>query len=175
MGIKASDGVSSKARPVFEGLVRWRISELLKIFRKSDLAKAVRYALGRLPHLEVYLSNDHLEIDNNAAERGMRGMAVGRKDWLFAGSEGGGNNAAIAYTLIKTAKLNDTNPQAGLTNVLSRIADHPINRVAELAPWIFRKQPLQGRARRMLTPPVTRQLIQVRPMGKQNLDYRYTN
>lgn len=129
----------AKARPVFEDLVRWLQSELLKISGKSDLAKAVRYALGRLPHLEVYLSNGHLEIDNNAAERGMRGMAVGRKNWLFAGSEGGGNNAAIAYTLIETAKLNDTDPQAWLTNVLSRIADHPINRVAELAPWNFRK------------------------------------
>ena len=128
----------AKARPVFEDLVRWLQSELQKISGKSDLAKAVRYALGRLPHLEVYLSNGHLEIDNNAAERGMRGMAIGRKNWMFAVSEGGGENAAIAYTLIETAKLNDTDPQAWLTNVLSRIADHPAKRVADLAPWNFK-------------------------------------
>jgi transposase len=129
----------AKARPVFEDLARWLQSALLKISGKSDLAKAVRYAVGRLPHFEVYLSNGHLEIDNNAAERGMRVMAIGRRNWMFAGSEGGGENAAIAYTLIETAKLNDTAPQAWLTDVLSRIADHPINRVAELAPWNFRK------------------------------------
>jgi len=128
----------SKARPVFEGLITWLQSELPKISGKSDLAKAIRYALTRLPRLEIYLSNGHLEIDNNAAERGMRGLAIGRKNWMFAGSEGGGHNAAIAYTLIETAKLNDVDPQAWLTNVLSRIADHPINRVEELAPWKFR-------------------------------------
>ena len=124
----------AKARPVFDDLITWLQSELPKISGKSDLAKAIRYALTRLPRLEVYLSNGHLEIDNNAAERGMRGLAIGRKNWMFAGSEGGGHNAAIAYTLIETAKLNDVDPQASLTNVLSRIADHPINRVAELAP-----------------------------------------
>jgi len=129
----------AKARPVFEDLVRWLQSELLKISGKSDLAKAVRYALGRLPHLEVYLSNGHLEIDNNAAERGMRGMAIGRKNWMFAGSESGGENAAIAYTLIETAKLNHTDPQAWLTNVLTRIADHPAKHVVQLAPWNFKK------------------------------------
>jgi hypothetical protein len=128
----------AKARPVFDDLITWLQSELPKISGKSDLAKAIRYALTRLPRLEVYLSNGHLEIDNNAAERGMRGLAIGRKNWMFAGSEGGGHNAAIAYTLIETAKLNDVDPQAWLTNVLSRIADHPINRVAELAPWNFR-------------------------------------
>lgn len=129
----------AKAKPVFEDLVRWLSSQIQVIPGKSDLAKAIRYALGRLPHLEVYLSNGKLEIDNNAAERGMRGMAIGRKNWLFAGSEGGGNNAAIAYTLIETAKLNDTDPQAWLTSVLTQIADHPNNRVIELAPWNFRK------------------------------------
>ncbi len=127
----------AKARPVFDDLITWLQSELPKISGKSDLAKAIRYALTRLPRLEVYLSNGHLEIDNNAAERGMRGLAIGRKNWMFAGSEGGGHNAAIAYTLIETAKLNDVDPQAWLTNVLSRIADHPITRVAELAPWKF--------------------------------------
>lgn len=127
----------AKARPVFEDLITWLQSELPKISGKSDLAKAIRYALSRLPRLEVYLSNGHLEIDNNAAERGMRGLAIGRKNWLFAGSEGGGHAAAIAYTLIETTKLNDVDPQAWLSNVLCRIADHPINQIADLAPWNF--------------------------------------
>ena len=130
-------GSSSKARPVFDDLISWLQSELPKISGKSDLAKAIRYVLTRLPRLEVYLSNGHLEIDNNAAERGMRGLAIGRKNWLFAGSEGGGHAAAIAYTLIETARLNDVDPQAWLTHILSRIADHPINRVADLAAWNF--------------------------------------
>jgi len=128
----------AKARPVFEDLITWLQAELPKISGKSDLAKAIRYALTRLPRLEVYLSDGHLEIDNNAAERGMRGLAIGRKNWMFAGSEGGGHAAAIAYTLIETAKLNDVNPQAWLTHVLSRIADYSINRVADLAPWNFK-------------------------------------
>jgi hypothetical protein len=109
-------------------------SELPKISGKSDLAKAIRYALTRLPRLEAYLSNGNIEIDNNCAERAIRGLAVGRKNWLFAGSEGGGRTAAIAYTLIETAKLNDVDPQAWLTDVLSRIADHKINRIDELLP-----------------------------------------
>ena len=104
----------------------------------SDLAKAIRYALSRLPRLAVYLSNGVLEIDNNAAERSIRGLAIGRKNWLFAGSERGGETAAIAYTLIETAKLNRVDPQVWLTNVLTSIADHKINRIDELAPWNFK-------------------------------------
>jgi transposase len=126
-----------KARPVFDNLISWLQSELPKISGKSNLAKAIRYALTRLPRLEVYLSNGNIEIDNNAAERGMRGLAIGRKNWMFAGSEGGGHAAAVAYTLIETAKLNDVDPQAWLSHVLGRIAEHPINRIAELAPWHF--------------------------------------
>lgn len=125
----------AKARPVFDDLIKWLQSELPKISGKSDLAKAIRYALTRLPRLEVYLSNGNIEIDNNTAERAIRGLAVGRKNWLFAGSEGGGRNAAIAYTLIETAKLNGVDPQAWLTDVLSRIADHKINRIDQLLPW----------------------------------------
>nr|WP_147373320.1 IS66 family transposase [Henriciella mobilis] len=125
----------AKARPVFDDLISWLQSELPKISGKSDLAKAIRYALTRMPRLEVYLSNGHLEIDNNAAERGMRGLAIGRKNWLFAGSEGGGHAAAIAYTLIETARLNDVDPQAWLCDVLSRIADHKITQIHELLPW----------------------------------------
>ena len=120
---------------MFDDFISWLQSQLPKISGKSDLAKAIRYALSRLRRMEVYLDNGILEIDNNAAERGMRGLAIGRKNWLFAGSEGGGHAAAIAYTLIETAKLNDVDPQAWLTHVLSRIADHKINRIDELLPW----------------------------------------
>ena len=102
---------------------------------KGSLAKAIRYALTRLPKLEVYLYDGRLEIDNNTAERAIRGLAVGRKNWLFAGSEGGGQTAAIAYTLIETAKLNAVDPQAWLAEVIDRIADHPANRIDDLLPW----------------------------------------
>jgi len=128
----------AKARPAFDELIGWLQSELPKISGKSELAKAIRYALTRLPRLEVYLSNGNIEIDNNVAERGMRGLAIGRKNWMFAGSEGGEHAAAVAYTLIETAKLNQIDPQAWLTNVLSRIADHKINRIDELLPWNFK-------------------------------------
>ena len=82
-----------------------------------------------------YLSHGVLELDNNTAERSMRCVALGRKNYLFVGSEGGGKSAAIAYTLIETAKLNGVDPQAWLTDVLARIADHKITRVDELLPW----------------------------------------
>ena len=120
---------------MFEELVRWLQLQLQAISGKSDLAKAIRYALSRLPRMEVYLTDGRLEIDNNAAERAMRGVALGRKNWLFAGSEGGGKAAAIALTLIETAKLNKVDPQAWLTDVLGRIAEHPVRRVGELVPW----------------------------------------
>lgn len=127
----------TKARPVFDDLAAWLRVQLQKISAKSDLAKAIRYALTRLPRLEIYLSNGRLEIDNNAAERSIRRLAIGRKNWLFAGSEGGGQTAAVAYTLIETAKLNAVDPQAWLADVISRIAEHPISRIDDLLPWRF--------------------------------------
>jgi transposase len=84
-----------------------------------------------------YLDHGVLELDNNSAERAMRGVAFGRKNWLFAGSERGGQSAAVAFTLIETAKLNGVDPQAWLTHVLGRIADHKINRIDELLPWNY--------------------------------------
>lgn len=127
----------AKARAVFDELVAWLQAQQLKLSTKSEAGKAVRYALSRLPHLAIYLSDGRLEIDNNAAERAIRGLALGRKNYLFMGSEGGGQAAAIAYTLIETAKLNDVNPNAWLTSVLTRIADHPANRIDDLLPWKF--------------------------------------
>ena len=85
--------------------------------------------------MRPYLEDGRLSIDNNTAERDMRGIAVGRKNWLFAGSEAGGRAAAGAHTLIETAKLNKIDPQAWLTDILSRIAEHKINRIDELLPW----------------------------------------
>ena len=119
----------------------WLGAQLPKISGKSELAKAIRYALSRLPKLRPYLDHGFLEIDNNPAERSMRCVALGRKNYLFMGSEGGGKSAAIAYTLIESAKLNGVDPQAWLTDVLSRIADHKINRIDELLPWRYAASP----------------------------------
>jgi transposase len=96
---------------------------------------AVRYALGRWEALLRYCDDGRLEIDNNAAERSLRAVALGRKNYLFAGSDRGGESAAAIYSLIGTAKLNGLNPESYLRNVLSRISDHPINRIGELLPW----------------------------------------
>jgi len=125
------------AAPRFDSLERWLQGQLTRISGKSALADAIRYGLTRLCRLRPYLEDGRLAIDNNAAERGMRGIAVGRKNWLFAGSEADGRAAAAAYTLIETAKLNGLDPQAWLTEVLGRIAEHKINRIDELLPWHY--------------------------------------
>ena len=123
------------AEPLFDDLEQWLVVQLPKISGKTPLAQAIRYALNRLPKARPYLENGILELDNNSVERAMKPVALGRKNWLFAGSEGGGKAMAIAFTLIETAKLNDVDPQAWLTWVLERIADHKINRINELLPW----------------------------------------
>lgn len=126
-----------KAKPLLDDLEDWLGAQLPKISGKSELAKAIRYGLTRMKKLRPYLDHGFLEADNNSAERSMRCVALGRKNYLFMGSEGGGKSAAIAYTLIETAKLNGVDPQAWLTDVLSRIADHKINRIDELLPWRY--------------------------------------
>ena len=127
----------AKAKPAFDDLEAWLGTQLTRISAKTPLAVAIRYALTRLKRLRPYLSNGELELDNNTAERAMRAVALGRKNWLFAGSTGGGKAAAIAYTLIETAKLNGVDPQAWLTHVLANIADHKITKLDELMPWNF--------------------------------------
>jgi len=126
-----------KAKPVFDDLEAWLNAQLPKISGKTPLASAIRYALKRMKRLRPYLRNGFLELDNNTAERSMRPIALGRKNYLFMGSERGGKSAAIAYTLIETAKLNGVDPQAWLTNVLGRIADHKITKLDELMPWSY--------------------------------------
>ncbi len=126
-----------KAKSVFDDLEAWLNAQLPKISAKTPLAGAIRYALTRMKRLRPYLENGFLELDNNTAERSIRPIALGRKNYLFMGSLGGGKAAAIAYTLIETAKLNGVDPQAWLTNVLDRIADHKITRLDELLPWRY--------------------------------------
>lgn len=128
------------AKKLFDDLEIWLDAQLGKISGKTPLAQAIRYGLGRLPKTRPYLDNGKLELDNNSAERAMRPVALGRKNWLFAGSINGGNALAVAFTLIETAKLNDVDPQAWLTWVLERIADHKINRIDELLPWNYQKK-----------------------------------
>jgi len=126
-----------KAKPLFDDLQAWLGAQLPKLSGKTPLAGAIRYALTRMKRLRPYLENGFLELDNNSAERSMRPIALGRKNYLFMGSEGGGKSAAIAYTLIETAKLNGVDPQVWLTDVLGRIADHKINKLDELMPWRY--------------------------------------
>ncbi|NKB59620.1 MAG: IS66 family transposase [Alphaproteobacteria bacterium] len=126
-----------QSKPIFDDLESWLHAQLTRISGKSPLAGAIRYALTRMKKLRPYLDHGFLELDNNTAERSMRPIALGRKNYLFMGSEAGGKSAAIAYTLIETAKLNGVDPQAWLTDTLACIADHKINRIDELLPWRY--------------------------------------
>lgn len=125
----------SRAGPILEELFRWLQSTLTRVSRKSALAEAIRYALTRWTALTRYRDDGCLEIDNNAAERALRAVALGRKNYLFVGSDKGGEHAAALYSLIGTARLNGLDPLGYLREVLSRIATHPITRIDELLPW----------------------------------------
>ncbi|HET8548922.1 MAG TPA: IS66 family transposase [Bryobacteraceae bacterium] len=125
----------ARAGPMLSELRTWLEATLAKVSAKSALAVAIRYALSRWTALVRYCDDGHIEIDNNAAERALRAVALGRKNYLFAGSDAGGERAAAIYSLIGTAKLNGLDPEAYLREVLERITEHPINRIAELLPW----------------------------------------
>jgi transposase len=123
------------AIPKLEALKAEFEATLNKISGKSTLAQALRYALSRWAALTRYTMDGRLEMSNNAAERAAKPVAIGRKNWMFAGSDNGGRRAAIAYGIIETAKMNGLDPEAYLRDIISRIADHPIKRIDELLPW----------------------------------------
>ena len=125
----------ARAAPLIEELHRWLNTTLTKLSRKSDTAAAIRYALSRWRALTRYLDDGRIEMDNSAAERALRTVALGRKNFLFCGSDAGGERAAAIYSLLGTAKLNGLDPELYLRRVLEQIADHPINRIHELLPW----------------------------------------
>ena len=123
------------AKPRLDELATWLDAQLQRIPGKSDLAGAIRYARSRWPALTSYVDNGRLELSNNAVENAIRPVALGRKNWLFAGSNSGGERAALFYTLIRTATLNGVEPEAYLRDVIARIGSHPVNRLHELLPW----------------------------------------
>jgi hypothetical protein len=121
--------------PIVDDLIAWMKQERAKLSRHNDVAKAMDYMLKRIDAFTRFLQDGRICLSNNAAERALRGIALGRKSWLFAGSDRGGERAAVMFTLIQTAKLNDVDPQAWLADVLARIADHKIADLAALLPW----------------------------------------
>lgn len=133
----------SRASPLLEQLHAWLNQTLAQVSKKSTLGGAILYALNRWQALARYCDDGRIEIDNNAAERALRAVALGRKNYLFAGSNTGGERAAAIYSLVGSAKLNGLNPQSYLTYVLERIAEHPINRVDELLPWNVSLTPIE--------------------------------
>ena len=128
--------IRAAAKPLLAGLLNWMGATIVRLSAESALAEAFRYAIKRRAALSRFLGDARLEADNNIAENALRGIALGRRNWTFAGSDAGGERAAAMYTLISTAKLNGLNPEASLRDVLARIADgHPISRIEELLPW----------------------------------------
>ena len=120
---------------MIDDLGKWLRAELRKLSSKNRIAKAINYLLKRWDAFTRFLDDGRICLSNNAAERSIRGIAVGRKNWIFAGSDSGGHRAAAIYTLIETAKLNGVDARAWLTDVLARIADHRANRIDDLLPW----------------------------------------
>ena len=129
-----------QSAPLVASLHAWMREERAKLSRGNEVAKAMDYMLKRWDSFARFLVDGRICLSNNAAERALRGIALGRKSWLFAGSDRGGQRAAVMYTLIVTAKMNNVDPQAWLADVLERIADHPARKLDELLPWNWTKR-----------------------------------
>jgi hypothetical protein len=143
-GIDADQRLAARqtqCAPLVAELEAWMREERAKLSRHAEVAKAMDYMLKRWPAFTRFLSDGQVCLTNNAAERALRGIALGRKSWLFAGSDRGGERAAMMYGLIVTAKLNDIDPQAWLADILARIAQHPATRLDELLPWNWKVTP----------------------------------
>lgn len=125
----------NQSAPLLANLEAWMRYERAKLSRHNDVAKAMDYILKRWDAFARFLNDGRICLSNNAAERAIRGLALGRKSWLFAGSDRGGERAAMMYSLIMTCKLNGVDPQAWLADVLARIAEHPAHKIEELLPW----------------------------------------
>ncbi len=130
---------AKRSAPLLADLEAWLRAERARLSRHAPVAKAMEYMLKRWSGFTRFLDDGRVCLTNNAAERALRGIALGRKSWLFAGSDRGGDRAAFMYTLIVTAKMNDIDPQAWLADVLTRIAEHPFQRLDELLPWNWKK------------------------------------
>jgi hypothetical protein len=126
---------NAQSRPLTESFKTWLEARLEELPEKSDLTKAIRYGLSRWDAFTLFLDDPAVAIDNNAAERAMRPLCLGRRNWTFAGSDRGAKNAATIMTIVETAKANDLNPQAYIADLLNRLPDHKINRIEDLAPW----------------------------------------
>jgi transposase len=148
----------TRSRPLLESMHVWLEASLSKLSKKSDTSAAIRYALGLWDALLLFCDDGHIEIDNSAAERALRAVAIGRKNYLFAGSDSGGERAAAIYSLAGSAKLNGLDPEAYLRHVLEHIADHPVNRIEDLLPWNVKlstngmSQPAAGNSVQPVTP-----------------------
>ena len=124
-----------RSRPLIAELEIWMRQQQALLSTKNDTAKAINYLFNGWTAFTRFLDDGRVCLTNNAAERALRGVAVGRRNWTFAGSDAGGHRAAAVYTLIETCKMNDVDPQAWLADVLARLPDHPANKVDELLPW----------------------------------------
>jgi transposase len=147
------------SRPLVETLHAYPSAEVVKLARGHDLAKAIQYMLRRWPAFTLFLDDGRICMSNNAAERSLRGVALGRKSWLFCGSDRGGPRAAALYSLIVTAKINGVDPHAWLADILDRISARPAHRLDELLPWTGKRK---LRSCRQRLPDYARQEIPLR-------------
>jgi transposase len=126
---------AAHSKPLVDDLESWLRAQRGRLSPKSETAKAIDYMLRRWTSFTLFLEDGRVCLSNNAAERAIRGIAVGRRNWTFAGSDVGGHRAAALYTLVETCKLNEVDPRAWLADVLARLPEHPVQRLAELLPW----------------------------------------